>query len=287
MIREQIIHNVGSSFSHIVYEHFTMPWHYHIEYELILITSGGGKRFVGDYTDDFCVGDLVLLGSELPHYHMCYGIVENNKERFSGCEVIQFTDSIFPVEMGKLQEFSSIAALLERSKRGIKFTNPPSIDRVLRMMRYIDSLQGIRRINALYRILDILARSTKYKLMTSEQYSSNISEQYSDDLINNVYKYLHENFRKEISLDEISQKFGYNTSALCRHYKKRTQKSIMASLQEIRICFACKLLSDSRLNITQIAYESGYHNIANFNRQFKAITTLSPSSYRELYKTGL
>lgn len=287
MLREEILHNIGSSFSHIVYDHFTMPWHYHREYELIVITSGGGKRFVGDFVDDFLTGDLVLFGSELPHFHMCYGLIENNSAKISGCEVIQFPRSIFPAEMENLQEFKIISELLQRSRQGVKFTNPPSLERICRMMRHIDSLQGVKRVAALFRILEILGRSSDYQLLSKDDYSMNIVGDDDNDPVNKVYKYLHENFREQIVLDHIADKLGFNTSALCRHYKRRVQKSIFESLQEIRIGFACKLLINSSLSITQIAYECGYKNIANFNRQFRAIMNITPSQYKQMYKIGL
>lgn len=287
MLREDILHNIGSSFSHKVYDHFTMPWHYHKEYELIVITSGGGKRFVGDYVDDFCVGDLVLFGSQLPHFHMCYGLVESNPLKISGCEVIQFPQSIFPSDIETLEEFTVISELLQRSRQGVKFTNPPSLDRICRMMRHIDSLQGIKRVAALFRILEILGKLSGYKLLTKDDYSMNIVGNDDNDPVNKVYKYLYQNFREDVVLDDIASKLGFNTSALCRHYKRRVQKSIIESLQEIRIGFACKLLINSALSISQIAFECGYKNIANFNRQFRTLMKLTPTEYKQLYKTGL
>lgn len=283
MLREEIHHNIGSSFSHIVYDHFTMPWHYHREYELIVITSGGGKRFVGDFVDDFAVGDLVLFGSELPHFHMCCGLIENDSSKISGCEVIQFPRSVFPADMDNIQEFTVISELLQRSRRGVKFTNPPSLERICRMMRHLDSLQGVKRVATLFRILEVLGCSSDYQLLTKGNYSMNIVGSNDDDPVNRVYKYLHENFREQIVLEDIASKLGFNTSALCRHYKRRVQKSIFESLQEIRIGFACKLLKNSSLSITQIAFECGYKNIANFNRQFRAIMKLTPSQYKLMY----
>ena len=280
MIQEHIIHNIGTSFSHIMYEHFTMPWHYHEEYELILITSGGGKRFVGDYVDDFNPGDLVFLGANLPHYHMCYGLVNNDKNKVSSCEVIQFTSNIFPSNIDSLEEFAIIYDLLQRSRYGIKFINPPSISRIQKMMTYIDSLKGIKRIYALMRILETLGKLPNYKLLTSPDYYSDIDRNNFSDITNKVYKYLLAHFKDKISLEELSDSFGFNAAALCRYYKRRTQKSIFESLKEIRINFACKLLLNSSLSVSQIAYECGYENISNFNRQFKSILKMTPSEYR-------
>ncbi len=287
MIQEHIIHNIGTSFSHIVYDRFTMPWHYHEEYELILITSGGGKRFVGDYVDDFKPGDLVLLGANLPHYHMCYGLVSNDTKQISSCEVIQFTNNIFPNNIDSLEEFVIISDLLQRSRYGIKFTDPSTSNRIKKIMTRIDSLKGIKRVYVLMHILEILGKLPNYKLLTSPDYYSSINLNNTSNITNRVYKYLLENFKSKVSLKELSLSFGFNTTALCRYYKRRTQKSIFESLKEIRINFACKLLINSSLSISQIAYECGYDNISNFNRQFKSILGMTPSEYKNIQSVQL
>ena len=213
---------------------------------------------------------------------MCYGVMENDPDKVSGSEVIQFTEDIFPEKLDELGELSIVADLLERSKRGIKFTNPPSVERICRMMRHIDHLSGVKRVFALLRILEILGRMKDYKLLTSGDYSANLVGEDDNDPVNKVYRYLNNNFKEAITLDQIASYVGFNPSALCRYFKKRAQKSIFECLVEIRIGFACKLIANSSLNISQIAYNSGYHNIANFNRQFKRLTGYAPSEYAKI-----
>jgi len=282
MLYEKIIHDPGSTFSHKTYKQFTMPWHYHPEYELIVITSGGGKRFIGDYMDDFYPGELVLIGSNLPHFHMCYGLLENDPDKISGCEVIQFSKDIFPETFTQLGEMSVVSDLLERSKRGVKFTNPPSVEQICRMMRYLDKLTGVKRIFALYRILEILGKAKEYKLLTSDDHNPNLVGNDDNDPVNRVYRYLTNHFKEDVSLGQIADHIGYNPSALCRYFKKCAQKSIFECLADIRIGFACKLILNSSLSISQIAFESGYCNISNFNRQFKQIMGVSPSQYKSI-----
>ena len=287
MIYEKIIHGVNTTFSHKVYDHFTMPWHYHPEYELIVILSGGGKRFVGDYVDDFSKGDLAFFGANLPHYHMCYGLVNNIPEKVSGCEVIQFPSEIFPENMTSINELSVVGNLLERSKQGVIFTNPPNISRVQQMMNFIDRSHGIKRFIALLRILDMLGRSSEYRLITSPDYSINLTAEDENDPANRVYKYMLNHFKEEITLDKLASQAGFNASALCRYFKKRSQKSIFECLQEIRVDFARKLILNSSMPISHIAYECGYTNVSNFNRQFKKIMEMTPTEYKVLQQKGM
>lgn len=284
MLYEKIIHDGGSTFSHKLYPRFTMPWHYHPEYELIVIKSGGGKRFTGDHVEEYRPGDLVLFGSNLPHYHMCYGLVENDPSKLSASEVIQFPKEIFPEKMGSLKEFSQVASLLERSRRGVKFIRPPTIRRICAMMDFLDRQKGVKRIAALLRILEFLGREKNYKLLTSDQWTGKLIAEDENHPVNRVFRYLSNNFRDEITLEQVAEEAGFNPSALCRFFKRHAQISVFECLAEIRVGFACKLLVNSTYNISQVAYDVGYQNISNFNRQFKRIMGRSPSEYRELMK---
>ena len=50
------------------YPYFTYPWHFHTEYEIIYVKEGTGMRFVGNNAEKYADGDILLLGSDLPHY---------------------------------------------------------------------------------------------------------------------------------------------------------------------------------------------------------------------------
>ena len=50
------------------YPYFTYPWKFHTEYEVIYVKEGTGMRFVGNNAEKYVDGDIILLGSDLPHY---------------------------------------------------------------------------------------------------------------------------------------------------------------------------------------------------------------------------
>ncbi len=101
---------------------------------------------------------------------------------------------------------------------------------------------------------------------------------------NDVYQFLMTNFHREIPLDEVSAVAKMSPTAFCRYFKTRTQKSFVSFLQEIRISHACKLLRRDDLSVMEVALESGYNNLVNFNKCFRNITSQSPSEYRKLMR---
>lgn len=96
---------------------------------------------------------------------------------------------------------------------------------------------------------------------------------------------MYNHFKDSISLSDIAAYVKQNQSALCRYFKKRTDKSIFQCLAEIRIEHACKLLAYSEMTISQVAYESGYNSLTHFISQFERLTTQKPSEYRALIKS--
>src|SRR5205809_1351214 len=64
---------------------FEVPWHQHIEYELILFKEGEGTSFIGNYVGEFKKGDIFFLGSNLPHTFQ-----KVHKDLITSALVIQF-----------------------------------------------------------------------------------------------------------------------------------------------------------------------------------------------------
>jgi len=84
----------------------------------------------------------------------------------------------------------------------------------------------------------------------------------------------------------LAEKVGMNKSALCRYFKKITGKNIFEYIIEFRISYASKLVANSDIRISSIAYDSGFKNISHFNNQFKIVTGYTPSQYRKIFMTN-
>ena len=100
-----------------------------------------------------------------------------------------------------------------------------------------------------------------------------------------VFEYTMNNFENEISLHTISSIGNMTKNAFCKYFKKRTNKTYVSFLNELRIEHASKLLMSKKdLSITEIAERTGFNNMSNFNRQFKALKFVSPSEFKSSKK---
>ena len=287
ILERKIVHDMATVCSHISYPRFVLPLHKHVEYEIMLFTQGSGKQFVGEGVSDYKAGDMALIGSNVPHLHLCHTKLDttsasNPEEKGSAGEAIQFRPDIFPGQMEGIPDYHLIHDLLQKSQYGIRFYDEGLFDEMLEMVREFDSSGYTSRIVCLLRMLEKLHDCQHFRLLSDTAYNqANLIPDVKEP-VNKVYAYLYNHFKEKVTLGEIAEFVNQNPAALCRYFKQRTDRSIFQCLAEIRIEHACKLLTYSKMNVSQIAYESGYNSVTHFVAQFEKITKRTPSEYRML-----
>ncbi|MFT6303714.1 MAG: AraC-like DNA-binding protein, partial [Pseudomonadales bacterium] len=128
--------------------------------------------------------------------------------------------------------------------------------------------------------LDHLSRESDYSLLSTLAMRSE-ANQASQDKIDLVTQYISENFSQEITLTDMATKVGMNDSAFSRFFAKATGNSFNRFVNRVRISKACELLFETETPITAICYETGFNNIANFNRRFRELKDGTPREYRK------
>ncbi len=263
------------------FPHFTFPWHHHQEFEIVYVLKSYGIRFVGDSIENFKEGDLVLLGSNLPHYWKnAPEFYENNSKLKVNAVVVQFSMELFGTNQLLLPEFAAIKTLLGNAGQGIKFKgmNTKLLQKkLLKMLR----VSGFDRYIGLLDILNEMAKYEEFNLLASAQFEKD-STGYGDNRINKILTYINYNYREKINIAYLANLSGMNVTAMCRYFKCKTGKTIVQHINEMRIGYACKLMTDKQLQISQIAIECGFNNISNFNHTFKQFTSKTPTAYCEL-----
>lgn len=265
--------------------HFTVPWHFHPEIEILYVVKSSGTSYIGDCIKSFNAGDITIIGENVPHWWKS-NIKYINGTINDGIKalIIQFNREIFGSDFLNTPEMNPIKELLEKSKRGIRFIGN-SRSALGKQMLKIFRVKGIHRITQLILLLDMMANSSEYSYQSSLGYSKLLNS-YDFYRFNKIHEYLVTNLAQPISLEDISSIVNMSPTALCRYFKKHTNKTLFAFLNEIRIGHACKLMIEENVAISNASYESGYNNLSHFNYQFKRIMKVTPTEYISAYKMG-
>ena len=265
-----------------VLPYIKIPLHFHPEYELTFIIESFGKRFIGDNIENFEDGDLIFIGPNLPHFwRNDKSFYENKKEQKVRLIVVHFPEDFLGSAFFNAPELFHIRKFLVASGRGMKIIGKTAVFIKEQMIRMFYE-RGFSRLMILLSILDRLSRSNDYYLLATEGYKKSI-DQPDADRINAVYEYIVDHYHEQICLDDVSSLVNMSSPAFCRYLRSRIGKSFKQMLNEIRIGQACKEILETEKTITQIAYESGYNNISNFNGRFMEIKKMSPVKFRSMY----
>ena len=260
---------------------FPTPWHYHPEIEIVFMLESTGKKYIGSSISDFHPGDLCMIGSFLPHYYKNDDeYLRNDSGLRAKSMVVHFNVDFIGNEFWETPESYNIKMLLERSKRGIQFSKETA-SLLKSKVEGMFELDGMGRLLKFLEILDEMAKSKDIEYLSTD--AIQIRNEVDSDRIKKVLEHVSENFRNQIRLDDVAQLANMSESAFSRYFKKRTRKTFSNFLTDIRIEYACKLLQNDKMSISQIAFDSGFYNLSNFNRQFKSLKKITPLAYRMNY----
>ena len=262
--------------------HFIVPWHYHPAIEIMYITRGIGTRFVGDCIEQYEEGDVCMIGPNLPHeWRNDDAYFDKESGLRATCICLFFKREIFDPNFIRLPEMNNIRDLIERSRRGLKFTGNSKLE-ITRFIRSSVNDVGVRKVTNLLTLLELMATSTEYELLASVGFTNSVNSE-DFERFNKVYKFLVKNFATSIRLEEVSTLVGLTPTAFCRYFKERTKKTFVEYLNEMRIGYSKKLLLENKMKISTISGEVGFPNLSNFISQFKKVTGMSPSQFQKQF----
>jgi len=253
---------------------FEVSWHQHIEYELILFTEGAGLSFAGNYVGEFEVGDIFFLGANLAH------TFKKSGDLITSAVVVHFKEDFWGKEFLNLPESKEIQQLLNTSLQGLKISGK-SKELLNPMIKSLEKEKGFKRIIILCECLNILAEKQEFqKLSTQDVKQVNNKNR---ERIDRIFRHTMENFKEPVQLSTIASIADMSIPAFCNYFKKSTRKKYIDFLNEVRIGYACKLLTDTQTTVENACYDSGFNTLANFNKQFLKIKGMTPSGYRKVF----
>ena len=252
------------------------PWHYHPECEITFISKGKGVLFIGDQMMEYGDDELVVFGPNLPHEWRS-DVVES-PDLYSDSASIHFTQHFLGDYFYTLPETAAITDLLHHAERGIRIMDVELKKEIKAAIHELHTLSGLSRIYKLLRILDLLCSCKNSVSLSSNSFVASI-DQGRDHRIRLIYEYVMKNFKQAVTIDEMASGINMTPTSFCRFFKECTNKSFITYLHEVRVGYACRLLLEGKYSIAQVAYESGFGNISNFNKQFLKIKKLTPGQF--------
>jgi len=257
-------------------ESIDVLWHFHPELELTLIERGRGRRLVGESNETFVDGDLVLIGSNLPHAYVSAADSTDNL-----AVVAQFRPDFAGGALTCCREFASVHELIDRARRGLAFGR---VDRHLRPdLRRLDGLPAARRTALLLDVLARLATTADSRRLARTEHPTG-SEHRAGERIDAVCRFVQQRYPDQFGLADVARVAHLSPAALSRFFRRLTGRTLTDYVNSVRIEAACRLLVDTDDTVAMVAAATGFANLSYFTRRFLAVQGMRPREYRAHYR---
>ena len=260
----------------------TVRWHFHPEYEVHLITTTGGRSFVGDYIGRFEPDNLVLVGPNLPHNWL--SDVPPGTAIAERCLVLQFTQGFAAGATAVFPELSFLRGLLDRASRGLEFSADTGAA-ARPVMRGMLEATGPRRIELFFALLSLIREAPAPRPLAGLGYRAT-PDVYLSQPLNHVLAQIAANPAGDFRETDLAALSGYSPSTFSKAFKRKTGTSFVRYLHGIRLNKACEMLMADDAQVADICFGVGFNNLSNFNRQFRSHRGMSPSEFRRRHRSG-
>ena len=266
--------------NHTQSNRYDNEFHHHPEYELTFIMAGSGIRHIGDSIQPFGPMELSLIPPNRPHLGKSASHAQKEK-----CEAVafQFLPEPFLSSLFLFPEGAVLRPIFDESSHGISFDISDSDARSLAdFCVEITKKSALEKVTGLIQFFSHLSKLPR-KPLISESYVINNSKK-ERERIEIIYNYINTHFHRPLRLEEVAEQIPMNPESFCRFFKRTMGVGFSTFCNQIRIAESCRLLDDD-ISITQIALQSGFANVSNFNRRFKEMKGMAPRDYRTLFHT--
>jgi len=260
-------------------------WHHHPEYELTLTMNSRGKRYIGDSVSEYEADDLVLVPPDLPHTWASNQSIDPASPQVA--IVIWFAGEWARRMADCCPEYEPLRKLLRRAGCGLAFESSAGNAMRVRLDQLLSTAPRVR-LGAALDILCALGDAPGQPLASPTAFNEPEAgpSGHEPERINRVLSIIDARFSEPLRLSELCAAASLSERTLTRYFVQHLGESVGRYIARVRIGHACRSLADTALPIAVIAARSGFANVANFNRQFKAAKKATPAEYRRMFATA-
>lgn len=252
-------------------------WNIHPEYEIHLVRNAAGVALVGDHIEPFEPGYLAIVGSGLPHDWVT---ATEPGEIIPGRDIVlQFDPDRVRKAAASFPEIGELGPFLTTALRGLVF-HGETRRRGADLLEAMGQVGGLPRLVLFFQLLATLSKG-EYRTLSSRDFAPEVGDA-AQTTIQSAWTYILANFKHDIHLTDLAKQLGMSEWATSRFFKKHSGNSFTDYVTTLRLGYACKLLAESSMPVTDICFEIGYANVSNFNRTFRSRRGMTPLAYRRL-----
>ena len=236
--------------------------HYHTYFELYFLEAGERHHIMQDRQYETKVGSFMIFAPYIMHYSF-----SDHDVPFKRTVIYFKEDAVASPELLELiKNGSGLYVPDQKTSSGIHYF----LNEMLREQERDDILHETSMRNMLNAVLLTIMRHTEVSPKPETQ--SRMAK---------VISYIEKNYWHELRLQDIASEFYVSEYYLCHEFKKYTNRTIVQYINALRILHAQRLITETDLNLTKIAEQTGFSSLTHFNRTFKSIVGTSPFVYRK------
>ena len=250
--------------------------HWHEQFQILYFEQGEALIHCNSHPYEVKPGDLVIINSNEIHYgeticqHLVYYIVKVDLNFLLGNQVdFCQTKYLNPLLQGRIRFQNHISQdddLAVQVQQIVNEYNEQEIGCELAVK------------SCIYHIIVLLLRRYQQDTLHKNRQDS---QQKNMHQLRTVLKYMDQHYNENISLSQLASLANMSSQHFCRLFKNITGKSAVDYMNCLRINKAVTLLSESDLNISEVAMAVGFDDSNYFSRLFKKYQKTSPSSMRK------
>lgn len=258
--------------------HTKPSFHAHPEMELVFIEQGYGKRIIGNKIEPFEAGDMVFIGSNVPHIWLSDPVFyESATTMKSKVIVTYFNPVIFAQLFDSLKEFYGIRQMIREASKGIRIYGETR-NIIAKRLRSLALASGFEKVDGLLQIMHLISVSGEKRLILPQDLIKTADTD-TDRLITAI-NFVKTNLDKPIYLQEVAELACMTESGFSRYFKQRMKKTFSAFLTELRMERAKELLIQDGRSVKEVAHLCGYDSLTHFYKLFKNYAGVSPAQYK-------
>ena len=258
--------------------HSQPSFHAHSEFELVFVIEGFGKRIIGNSVEPFEAGDMVFIGSKVPHLWLSDPVFYEKNSSLQSKVIVTYFNPKFLIQIfDSIKAFSPIREMIRQSSKGIRIFGKTR-DLIADQLAELSILEGFKKVEGILHIMNLISTSSEKSFIIGEE-----TDQYDElypDRLNNVLKFIKDNLHRQISLRQIADIACMTEPSFCRFFKKKVKKNFSQFISELRIARAKELLIQTDKPVNDIAYLCGFRTSSHFCCVFKEQLGQSPVKYK-------